>query len=503
MSPSDVALVALSQGEIEGLERHYGLVEDILPLSPLQEGLLFHALYEGGGADVYTVQLELELLGPLDGAVLRAAASAVVDRHASLRAGFWHEGLERPVQVVVAGRAAPWRLIDLSGLGEAEQRQRLDEIVAADRGERFDLGSPPLLRFALIRLAADRHRLVISNHHLLMDGWSAPILVEELLSAYAAGGSADGLPRAVPYRDYLSLLSRQDRSAGLAAWRQALAGLEEGTRLAPRAFGGAAVAPERLTLSLGGELSAALGALSRQRAVTLNTVMQVGFGLLLGRLTGRDDVVFGVTVAGRPVELVGAERMVGLFINTLPLRLRLSPSMSFAELLVQTQEMQSELMAHQHVGLAEIQRQSGLGELFDTLLVFENYPLDRALLSRPVQGLRLGTVEGRDATHYPLALMVQPGAELMLRLDYRPDLFDRGTVVRFGAAAFAGAGGCGAGRFAAALVAADAGRRRAGDHPGGLERHGAPGWGCAAAGAVCAQAAARRMLSRWCSRSGG
>src|SRR5262249_37791666 len=155
-----------------------------------------------GGADLYTVQLELELKGALDGAVLETAMAAVVERHDSLRAGFWHEGLDRAVQVVVGRAAAPWRLIDLSGLDEDEQRERLGEIVAADRGERFDLAAPPLLRFALIRLGRERHRLLISSHHLLMDGWSAPVVVSELLSAYAAGGRASGLPRAVPYREY-------------------------------------------------------------------------------------------------------------------------------------------------------------------------------------------------------------------------------------------------------------------------------------------------------------
>src|SRR4029079_2874169 len=163
-------------------------------------------------------------------------------------------------------------------------------------------------------------------------------------------------------------------------------------------------------------LSGGLSALSRQRAVTLNTVLQVAFGLLLGRLTGRDDVVFGVTVAGRPAELAGAERIVGLVIHTLPLRMRLHPAMTLAELLAQTQDGQSRLMAHQHIGLAEIQQQAGLGELFDTLLVFENYPVDREGLAGAARGLRLGAVEGHDATHYPLALIVQPGAELRLPL---------------------------------------------------------------------------------------
>ena len=179
-------------------------------------------------------------------------------------------------------------------------------------------------------------------------------------------------------------------------------------------------------LPLDAALSASLQACARAQAVTLNTLIQATFGVLLGRLTGRDDVVFGVTVSGRPAELSGVEQMVGLFINTLPLRMRLSPGLTLAELLHDTQERQSALLAHQHIGLGEIQQAAGIGELFDTLLVFENYPVDREGLAAPAGGLRLGAVEGRDATHYPLTLLVQPGEVLRLRLDHRPDLISQG-----------------------------------------------------------------------------
>ena len=434
-SPSDFALVEVLQGEIEELERRYPQLEDILPLSPLQEGLLFHALYDAGAPDVYTVQLDLELEGVLDSAVLEAAVQGVVARHASLRAGFWHGGLARPVQVIVP-RAVPWRLIDLSMHGEAERARRLTDILAADRLERFDVSAPPLLRFALIRLSADRHRLVLSSHHLLMDGWSAPIVVRELLALYAQRGDgsalSSALPGVTPYRDYLAFVASQDRSAALAFWRQALAGLEEATRIVAHDPGRAAVAPEQIVLSLGEPLSSALSATARAAGVTLNSVLQALWGILLGRLSGRDDVVFGVTVAGRPAEIAGIESMVGLFINTLPLRLKLSPGQPLSALLRRTQESQSQAMAQQYVGLAEIQQAAGLGELFDTLLVFENYPVDRESLAADAGGLRLGAVRGHDATHYPLSLMVRPGERLALRLDYRPDLFDRGSVAALG-----------------------------------------------------------------------
>ena len=237
------------------------------------------------------------------------------------------------------------------------------------------------MRFALIKLSADRHRLLMSNHHLLMDGWSAPIFVRELLEVYARDGSAASLPRVTPYRDYLSFIAGQDRKSDLLAWRAALAGLEEGTRLAPPKVQRGAIAPEQFVLLFDPALSAGLIRAARELTVTLNTVMQVAWGILLSRLTGRDDVVFGVTVAGRPAELAGVEHMVGLFINTLPLRMALPPQLPLSDLLHETQERQSRLLAHQHIGLSEIQQSAGLGELFDTLLVFENYPVDRATAS--------------------------------------------------------------------------------------------------------------------------
>src|SRR5262249_51883234 len=214
----------------------------------------------------------------------------------------------------------------------------------------------------------------------------------------------------------------------LTAWREMLRGLEEATRLAPPDSRREPVASEELTLALSAQQSAELSRQARQHGLTLNTYIQAAWAILLGRLTGRDDVVFGVTVAGRPPELAGIERMVGLFINTLPLRIRLPARQSLIELLRAVQDSQSRLMAHQHVGLAEIQGLAGLGELFDTLVVFENYPVDRAGLATEAGGLRISELSGADATHYPLSLAVSPGERLALRLCYRPDLFDRGSV---------------------------------------------------------------------------
>ena len=484
-SPCDLPLVSLSQAEIERLESTYPQIEDVLPLSPLQEGLLFHALYDAQAPDVYMVQLELGLEGALDSDRMAAAVQALVVRHASLRARFRHEHLGRPVQIIVPDATVPWRCIDLSSLDEAGREERLAAVLAQDRAERFDLAGAPLLRFALIRLAGDQHRLVLTNHHILMDGWSMPVLVRELLTLYAHRGDAAALPRVTPYRDYLAWMAGQDRDAAFAAWREALAGLEEATRLAPHDPGRAPVAPEQMRLALSATLTTALTAQARQHGLTLNTLIQAAWAILLGRMTGREDVVFGVTVAGRPPEIAGIESMVGLFINTLPLRVRLPPGTALLALLRQVQNDQSKLMAHQHLGLAEIQGLAGLGELFDTLVVFENYPVDRAGLTAQVGGLRLTDVRGHDATHYPLSLVAHPGERLQLRLELstRPvrSRERRGACGPAGAAA--GGRGCGPG--SCDRPAGHSGRRRASHHPAGVERHRACDPGRDLAGAVC------------------
>ena len=404
-TPSDFPLVTLSQAEIEQLEANYPNFEDVLPLSPLQEGLSFHALYDTQGPDLYTVQVALGLEGPLDSHGLRVAAEALLERHANLRASFVHEGLSQPVQVILSEAALPWRIIDLCALEATAQEEHLARLLVQERALRFELGCAPLLRFSLIRLAADRHRLLLSNHHLLMDGWSLPVLVRELFQLYGQEGQSAVLPRVTPYRDYLGWIAVQDRQAAQGAWQRALEGLEEPTRLAAAEPGAAAPAlPEEIIVELPEALTEALSRQARSHSLTLNTIFQGAWAILLGRLTGRDDVIFGTTVAGRSSEIAGIQTMVGLFINTLPVRVRLRPAEPLSELLTRLQDSQSELIAHQHLGLAEIQSLMGLGELFDTLVVFENYPLDRSALAQPVAGLELTSVEAHDATHYPLSL---------------------------------------------------------------------------------------------------
>jgi nonribosomal peptide synthetase CepB len=399
-------------------------VEDVWPLSPLQEGLLFHASFDDRGPDVYQGQRMLELVGPLDTGRLRRTWEALLSRHSALRAGFRGRKSGEAVQVIARQAALPWREEDLSGLAEREATAEVKRLAARERAERFDPAVPPLIRLLLVRLEDERHRLVVTSHHLVMDGWSLAVLFNEFIAVYGADGDTRALPRTTPYRDYLAWLGRQDKEAARAAWRSELAGLDEPTLVAPADPGRTPVSPQSLITRLSGELTAETTRLARRLGLTVNTVVQGAWALLLARLSGRTDVVFGATAAGRPTDLTGAESMIGLFINTLPVRVRLDGARPVSDLLAGLQERQSALMAHQHLGLPEIQRLAGPGAVFDTIVVYENYPRPPEEPPAP-DAFAVRFLDGEEAAHYPLTLVVAPeGARMAVKLDYRPDLFD-------------------------------------------------------------------------------
>ena len=294
-----------------------------------------------------------------------------------------------------------------------------EELIDAERERRFDLATPPLLRFLLIRVE-DGYRLALTFHHVVVDGWSLPVLVREFL---ALCGQSAALPKARPFGDYLRWLGGQDRDAALQAWRDALGDVDEPTLVAPEASS-QAVLPEQVHRELSEEDTAALTRWARSNGLTLNTVVQGVWGLVLGGFTGRDDVVTGITVSGRPPELDGVESMVGMFINTVPLRVSMKPQEQLVGLLKRLQAEQSALLPHQHVGLTDSQ---GGRELFDTLCAFQNYPSSGSTVEGGLAVTKIAA-RGGDATHYPLTFIVGPGRTLRFHLDYRPDVLDLATV---------------------------------------------------------------------------
>jgi aryl carrier-like protein len=435
LTPSDVYPAGVDQAELDRLEAGWGGdqgLADVLPVTPLQQGLLFHARYDRAAPDVYFVQQVLELDGPLNPEPVRAACQALVDRHSALRAGFVTGRTGEPLQVIARTVPVPWIWRDL---GDGSGEEELEAYLEADRLCRFDPERPPLLRFSLLRLAAERHVLVFTSHHLLADGWSAGLLLRDLVGLLGRIDPAPDvppldLPAPVPVRRYVEWLAGRDRAAAAKAWRNALAGLDHPTLVAGGAETAGAVGaaglptlPRRLTAELSAEQTGALGARARACGLTLNSVIQGAWAVLLAELTGAEDVVFGATVSVRPPELPGVEEVVGLLISTVPVRVRLRPGQPLAELCEQIQAEQADLADHVHLGPAAIQRLAGLGPLYDSCLVFENFPQATEAAPPAGAGPRIAGFSGRDAYHYPLKLMVVPEARLYLEVSYRPELF--------------------------------------------------------------------------------
>nr|QEO74420.1 condensation domain-containing protein [uncultured bacterium] len=343
---------------------------------------------------------------------MRRAADALLRRHPNLRVGFRYDELPEPVQVEYGAVPARWRAATVESTVEAER------LAAEDRATGFDLTAPPLLRFLSIRLGEDRHRLVLTAHHILWDGWSTSILVNELFTLYSGDEARLG---AVPsYPSYLAWLAAQDRAAARKAWASALAGLDGATTVAPRG-GRTAARHQQLEHALSAESTETIVSRAKANGITLNTIVQGAWGVLLSHVTGRDDVVFGSSVSGRPPEIPGIENMVGLLTNTIPVRVRVRPGESRLAMLTRLQAEQAALIPHHHLGLAEIQRQAG-GELFDTAIMFVNYDFDMARWDDALRDLRLTEFDVTDETHYPLRLAAVPGTRLRLRLGHHPVL---------------------------------------------------------------------------------
>ncbi|WP_255275828.1 non-ribosomal peptide synthetase [Actinomadura madurae] len=393
-----------------------------LPLSPLQEGLLFHLMMAGEGRDIYVQQAVVTLSGPVDPERMALAARAVLEKFPNLRAGFRTDG-DRAVQFVPDDFDVPWTHAEVTPDG-------LGAFVDAQRAEPFDPAEPPLIRFALASLAEDDHRLILTSELILLDGWSGGLLVTSLLDSYT-DAEAEAARPAPSFRAFLDWVNGRDKDEAVDAWRRALDGFDEPALVRP----GLVDAPADLATAgevhraLPDGLAARLDGVAREQGVTPGTLFETAWGLVLMGLTGRDDVVFGASVSGRHPDVDGVESMVGLLFNTIPVRVRAGAADALATVLDRVQAAQSELFDHSFVALADVQRATGLGTLFDTLFVFQNFPgmpTDRGF--GPGGALRVTGREVRDATHYPITVVVEPGAAL--RVMYRGDAFTEAEAER-------------------------------------------------------------------------
>ncbi|MDH0485647.1 MULTISPECIES: non-ribosomal peptide synthetase [unclassified Pseudomonas] len=426
VTPSDFPLADIVQAQLDALPVPVEQIADLYGLSPMQQGMLFHSLYNQRGGH-YINQLRVTVEG-LDGVRFRQAWQATLDAHDILRSGFlWQGGQQQPLQVVYRQVALPF--VEHDWRGQTTLDQDLDDLATEERRQGFVLEQAPLLRLVLVRVDEQRHQLIYTHHHILMDGWSNSRLLGEVLQRYA------GQPVPAPtgrYRDYIRWLQRQDPAASEAFWKEQLAELNEPTRLAH-------VMAHRVVVAQGhadhhqvfeGEFAGRLKQFAQDHKVTVNTLVQSAWLLLLQHYSGQETVCFGATVAGRPAELAGVEEQIGLFINTLPVIGVPRADLRVVDWVAQVQARNLDLREFEYTPLYEVQRWAGQGGdgLFDSLLVFENYPVSAVLQQAAPAGLHFGVAHSEEQTSFPLMLEVGLGETLTVRYGYDRRHFDGPAV---------------------------------------------------------------------------
>ncbi|WP_156525446.1 non-ribosomal peptide synthetase, partial [Gordonia sp. 852002-50816_SCH5313054-c] len=433
-SPSDLPGTGITQADIDTVVEAYPGAA-IWPLTPLQHGFFLQsALADAGGddaVDVYVGQAVLRLAAPVDDTRLRRAVEGLFSHHSALRTSYLQTAGGAVVAVVHPSVDVPWRTIDLGEVDDTRRHAAVDEVVAAERVTPFDLAAPPLLRVVAVRDSGGV-TVVITNHHILFDGWSGPLVLADLLSLYATGGTYTGGQRtgARDFGDFARRIAGADHAAGLAAWGDVLAVVDGPTLVAPGAVATAHSLPRNHMMVVDSQLVSGLESVARAQGSTLATVLQFAWAVLLSRVTGERVVTFGETVSGRPADLDDAASMVGLFINTLPAVVDVDPSMPIADVVAALQKSKVAVLDHQHLGLPELIALAGVdGALFDTLTVHESYPVDTESISTTdpsTTGLSITEVVVSDSTHFPLNMVTSPlsGGGLSINLKFLPSAFD-------------------------------------------------------------------------------
>ncbi|MBM7369547.1 amino acid adenylation domain-containing protein/non-ribosomal peptide synthase protein (TIGR01720 family) [Gordonia hydrophobica] len=442
LSTVDVPGVEIAQSDLDEIADRYQNPA-VWPLTPLQEGLYFQAaLAEAsddprGSLDVYITQTALTLGGEIDGKRLHEAFDTLLEKQRVLRSGFVRVSTGAALTVVPDAVRMPWREIDLRG-STVDIESEVARIRADEGRTPFDMARPPLIRAALVR--HDRGaELVITNHHLLVDGWSSPLVLADLLTLYATGQTfTSSLPGAGTgdFADHARAVAAVDRTAGLDAWRQILAPITEPTLVAPGHEPSADAPPRDFIFEISEEVSDRLDALGRENAVTMATIVQFAWAVFLSRFTGNRAVSFAETVAGRSPDIEGIESMIGMFINTIPAVVDVDPDASVLDVLASMQADKVTVLDYQHLGLPSLIAQTGLPALFDTLTVYESYPVDvdsvAGIDASAAGGLQLLDAQTEDATHYPLNLSAsRRGSAVEFKLKYLPSAFDEDQVSVF------------------------------------------------------------------------
>jgi hypothetical protein len=406
-------------------------VADIYPLTPVQQGMLYHTLSDPE-SEIYVEQIRCDLVGPLDVNKLIAAWDFVINHYPALRTAFLWEKLDEPLQIVRRTVSPSWDLKDWQG-NHANTTRNLDLLAEEYWQARFNLASAPLMSFALIQLDDESHHFIWNSHHLILDGWSTHQIFNDAFNVYEIfnDNRQPYLPPTKPFRHYIAWLKKQDIGAAEKYWREMLAGFHTPTPLqVEKNLSTTSIVYGEATKKLSTATTSTLEHFSRQNRITLNTVVQGAWALLLSRYSAQNDVVFGNTVSGRPAELPGVEKMVGMCINTLPVRVELAEEQLLIPWLQQIQEQQVTSRRYEYSPLAKVQQWSDIPPgraLFDSIVVFENFPASDENAPRL---LEIHDVQRRELSNYPLALLIHPGVRLELKLIYNSERFDQDAVGR-------------------------------------------------------------------------
>ncbi|UJS03239.1 non-ribosomal peptide synthetase [Cylindrospermopsis raciborskii] len=422
-TPTDFTLAQLNQSKLDILQNQYPHLEDIYPLSPLQQGMLFHAIYEPDQG-IYFEQVTGKIIGKLDVDKFAYAWQVIVDRHPVLRTCFVWEEQDQPLQIVNKGTGFSLIYKEWRDLSPAQQIEKMGEYLVKDKEQGFNLNDSPLMRFTLICLDDSTWQWLWSHHHIILDGWSLPVIFKEVLSVYQS--ATERVPHSLlpvpPYRHYIQWLTGRDQLRAKQFWQKYLVGISTGTRLAweiPDLENNSSAYRE-VELRLDDLEFELVQKMAQSQRLTLNTIVQSAWAMCLQKHGAGEDVMFGVTVAGRPPELSNMENMVGLFINTLPMRVKIDPSLSLADWLQNIQQQHLEMREYEYSKLADIQKDLNLAglALFESLLVFENYPVDQNL-KKQLPDFRVDDIQFYERTNYPLTVGVIPDQGLLLKLNYQ------------------------------------------------------------------------------------
>ncbi|QIR37149.1 amino acid adenylation domain-containing protein [Tolypothrix sp. PCC 7910] len=444
-TPSDFPLIKLNQQELDRLlgslqaQNSWRNIEDIYPLSPMQQGMLFESLY-APDSGVYFEQLNCSLSGNLDVIAFEKAWQQVVAKHSIFRTAFVWENEQQPLQVVYRQVKVSVEIHDWQELSTQQQQQQLENFLQSQQQQGLSLSQAALMRLNLIKCSADKYQFIWNSHHILLDGWSLPLVFQDLLQLYQAISQGESLPEqsTKSYRNYIAWLQQQDLTLAEEFWREKLKGFTAPTPLtvdkplSNRKQQKSSYSEQQIQLTA--QATSALQNFTRQHQLTINNLVQATWAMLLCRYSRETDVVFGATVSGRPPALTGVESMVGLFINTLPVRVQFSSETQVLDLLknLQTQQVESEQFSYS--SLVEIQGWSEVPRgrsLFESIVVFENYPVDAASATRSQNhGFSIDSIHAVEQTNYPLTVIAIPREQFLVKISYDNSRFDDATITR-------------------------------------------------------------------------